>query len=101
MVESTVILSARISAELATLAAGACAFADFSPIAGIQSAAAAEIEIKQRKGVLIRRSNENEISHGGVLWQPYSHCFVMGRLAHRLIRAAKVSTQMTASRRAE
>jgi len=54
MVESTVILSARICAELATFVAGACAFADLSPIAGIQSAATAEIEIKQRKEVLIR-----------------------------------------------
>jgi len=52
MVESTVILSARICAELATLVVGAWAFADFSPIAGIQSNATAEIEIKQRKGVL-------------------------------------------------
>jgi hypothetical protein len=54
MVESTVILSARISAELATLVEGAWPFADFNPIAGIQSAATAEIEIKQRKEVLIR-----------------------------------------------
>jgi hypothetical protein len=54
MVESTVILSARICAELATLVPGACALADFSPIAEIQSAATAEIETKQRKGVFIR-----------------------------------------------
>jgi hypothetical protein len=48
MVESTVILSARICAgELATLSAGAWPFADFGPIAKIQSAATAEIEIKQ------------------------------------------------------
>jgi hypothetical protein len=48
MVESTVILSARICAgELATLSAGAWPFADFGPIAEIQSVATAEIEIKQ------------------------------------------------------
>jgi hypothetical protein len=54
MVERTVILSARICAELATFVVGLCAFAEFSSIAGMQSAATAETEIKQRKGVLIR-----------------------------------------------
>jgi hypothetical protein len=55
MVESTVILSARIcAAELATLVAGLSAFSDASPIAAIQSAATAQIEIKQRKGFLTR-----------------------------------------------
>jgi hypothetical protein len=55
MVESTVILSARICAvELATLVAGVWAFADFGPIAGIESAAMTEIESKKRKGFLIR-----------------------------------------------
>jgi hypothetical protein len=55
MVESTVILSVWIcAAEGATLPAGAWPVADFGPIAGTQSAAAAEIEIKQRNGFLIR-----------------------------------------------
>jgi hypothetical protein len=55
MVESTVILSVWICAgEGATLVAGAWPVADFSPIAGTQTAAAAEIEIKQRNGSLIR-----------------------------------------------
>jgi len=55
MVESTVILSVWIcAAEGTTLLAGAWPVADFSLIAGTQSAAAAEIEIKQRNGFLIR-----------------------------------------------
>ena len=49
------ILSARIcAAELPTLVRGAWAFADFGPIAGIESAATAEIEIKKRKGIITR-----------------------------------------------
>jgi hypothetical protein len=55
MVESTVILSARICAgELAMLSAGAWPFADLGPMAEIQSVATAEIEIKQRKGFFTR-----------------------------------------------
>jgi len=58
MVESTVILSARICAgELATLSAGAWPFADFGPIAEIQSAATAEIEITKRKRFLTRATS--------------------------------------------
>ena len=54
MVESTVILRARIcAAELATLAAGVWAFANVGPNAGTQSAPTAKIEIKQQRRFLI------------------------------------------------
>jgi len=55
MVESTVILSARIgAAELTTLVAGAWLFAGLTPIAGIATAVTAEIQIKKRKRFLTR-----------------------------------------------
>jgi hypothetical protein len=85
MVESTVILSARIcAAELATLVAGPWAFADFSPIAAIQSAAT-QIEIKQRKGFLTRtRRYVGAKQYSKVARQSISRqvCGVYGLRAH-------------------
>jgi hypothetical protein len=54
MVESTVILRARIcAADLATLAAGVWAFTNVGPNAGTKSTATVKIEIKQQKRFLI------------------------------------------------
>ena len=47
----------RGDGELATLSAGAWPFADFGPIAEIQSAATAEIEITKRKRFLTRATS--------------------------------------------
>jgi hypothetical protein len=61
MVESTVILSARIgAAELTTLVAGAWLFAGLSPIATIATAVTAGIQIKKRKRFLTRATRLRE-----------------------------------------